>query len=216
MRSTPRPGSHAGRNVRPGDRARIRASSEVGGVYRGYAGLRSWHQDLMDRWEYIQLELERLVEVGSRHLHRARALGRESHRQRGRGLVSESLICIRSAAGKLDSNRHVPRPAAEALEAGGLRSSRCRRRTWRSWALYTAVQRRDIDAPSRWSTKTSSGICPGCRASPTWAKVVPRTRRHPRSSGATGLPPGRTIEFRTSCSGDHGDARHRRSGAAQL
>ena len=25
--------------------------TDVGGIYRGYAGLRGWHQDLLDTWE---------------------------------------------------------------------------------------------------------------------------------------------------------------------
>ena len=37
--------------------------TEMGGVYRGHAGLRTWHQDLLDTWEYLRLDLERLIEV---------------------------------------------------------------------------------------------------------------------------------------------------------
>lgn len=35
----------------------------VSGGYRGYAGLRRWHLDLIDTWEYVRIEVERLIEV---------------------------------------------------------------------------------------------------------------------------------------------------------
>jgi ketosteroid isomerase-like protein len=35
----------------------------VSGAYRGYAGLRRWHLGLIDIWEYVRVELERLIEV---------------------------------------------------------------------------------------------------------------------------------------------------------
>ena len=35
----------------------------VGGVYRGEDGLRRWHLDLDDAWEYLQLETDKVIEV---------------------------------------------------------------------------------------------------------------------------------------------------------
>ena len=35
----------------------------VGGVYRGEMGLRRWHADLGDAWDYLQLQLDRVIDV---------------------------------------------------------------------------------------------------------------------------------------------------------
>ncbi len=89
----------------------------VGGVYRGHAGLRRWHQDLMDTWEYIQLELERLIEVDHKTLIALVALAGKA---RGSEVVTRQRIAHLDTfrAGKLTRIvTYLDR--AEAIEAGG-------------------------------------------------------------------------------------------------
>ncbi len=91
----------------------------VGGVYRGHAGLRSWHQDLMDRWEYIQLELERLVDVDPDTFIALVALVGKG---RGSGVETRQRIAhlhTFRASKLIRIVTYLDR--AEALDAGGLR-----------------------------------------------------------------------------------------------
>jgi ketosteroid isomerase-like protein len=92
--------------------------TEVGGVYRGHVGLKRWHQDLSDRWEYLRLELERLIDVDD---HTVLALMTMYGKGRGSGIeVSQPIAHLDTVrAGKLSrivtyTNRN------EALKAAGL------------------------------------------------------------------------------------------------
>jgi len=91
----------------------------VSGVYRGYAGLRKWHLDLIDTWEYIRIEVDRLIEVDDDTIlalvvldGRGRATGVAVHQE------IAHLHTLR--AGKVARILSYT-DQAEALEAAGLR-----------------------------------------------------------------------------------------------
>ena len=91
---------------------------EVGGVYRGHAGLRSWHQDLLDTWEYIRIELEWVIEVDD---HTMVLLMTLYGKGRGSGVeVRQQIAHLDTlSAGKL-ARIVTYTDRAEALEAVGL------------------------------------------------------------------------------------------------
>jgi ketosteroid isomerase-like protein len=91
---------------------------EVGGVYRGYVGIRRWHQDLIDTWEYLRLELERLIDVDDQTVAALLVLygkGRAS----GVEVRQEIAHVVTLRAGKI-ARLVVYTDRAEALEAVGL------------------------------------------------------------------------------------------------
>jgi ketosteroid isomerase-like protein len=92
---------------------------DVGGVYRGYVGLRRWHQDLIDSWEQIRVETERLIDVDE---HTMVLLMTLHGKGRGSGIEVRQRIAHLDAfrAGKL--TRIVTYTNREAaLNAAGLR-----------------------------------------------------------------------------------------------
>jgi ketosteroid isomerase-like protein len=91
----------------------------VGGVYRGYAGIRRWHQDLIDTWEYLRLELERLIDVDDKTV-AALAILYGKGRASGVEVRQEIAHVDTLRAGKL-ARLVVYTDRAEALEAVGLR-----------------------------------------------------------------------------------------------
>jgi ketosteroid isomerase-like protein len=91
---------------------------EVGGIYRGYGGIRSWHQDLRDTWEYIRVELERLINVDDQTVV---ALMTLHGKGRGSGIEVRQQIAHLDTfqAGKLTRIVTYTKQS-EALEAAGL------------------------------------------------------------------------------------------------
>ena len=94
--------------------------SVVGGTahHHGHEGVRRWHQDLTDAWEYLQVELERLIEIDDETV---LSLAFLHGRGRGSGVeIREPIAHLQSYRdGKLKrfltyTNR------AEALDAVGL------------------------------------------------------------------------------------------------
>ena len=91
----------------------------VGGVYRGEAGLRRWHADLGDAWDYLQLRLDRVVDVNEETIVVLMTL---TGKGRGSGVeIRQEIAQLHTfRAGKvLRLVTYTDR--AEALEAAGLR-----------------------------------------------------------------------------------------------
>ena len=92
--------------------------SEVGGVYRGHAGIRSWHQDLRDTWEYLRLEVEQLIDVGD---HTALGLMTLCGKGRGSGVeIRQPLAHLGTFRDGALSRLVVYDDRSEALKAAGL------------------------------------------------------------------------------------------------
>jgi hypothetical protein len=89
----------------------------VGGVYRGEIGLRRWHGDLGDAWDYLQLQLDRVIDVDDDTILVLMTLTGKDAVAASRS-VRKSLISIPSARARwLESSPD----RAEAFAAAGLR-----------------------------------------------------------------------------------------------
>ena len=96
-------------------------------MFRGHDGFRSWFAETMESFEELSTELTEYRDLGDRVV----AFGHIHARGRGSGLEIDSptgwVFTVRR--GKMvRAEGFLSR--AEALEAAGLRSRRCRRRTW--------------------------------------------------------------------------------------
>jgi ketosteroid isomerase-like protein len=93
--------------------------TEMAGVYRGYVGLRMWQRDLHDAWEYLRLELERVIEVDDDSVVVLMTLYGKGRRS-GAEIRQQVAHVDTLRAGKFTRiASHADR--AEALEAVGLR-----------------------------------------------------------------------------------------------